>query len=505
MSSIQRELTDETATIALGQELALFSRNAVTICLHGDLGAGKTTLARALIKTLASSKNIPDVPSPTFSLVQPYDDLRIPVHHYDLYRIENLDEAYELGLFDDLENRLTIIEWPERLGAELPINRIDVFFEIKDEYRSVKITGNGLAANIVSRIEMVSNFLANGTWRSAQRRFLQGDASARRYERLTLANGDKAILVDMPSSPCGPIIKDGKTYSEIAHTAEGIVPVAGINSKLLDLGFSAPVSLQQDLKNGLMIIEDFGDKVFGVMINGGQNMEQPIKAATQLLADMAIIDWPNEVDKHKIPDFDFSAFRVETELLLDWFWPLQNPDAVGKETSSLFLNTWKHLFSLVKTDHPVWVLRDFHSPNLIWMPTRKGTQRVGLIDTQDCLLGHPAYDLVSMLQDARADLPDGFEAKYLSYYCQLRQQQEPHFDVAAFETAYAVFGAQRATKILGIFARLYKRDGKPGYLQHIPRVSAALEKNLKHPALSDLAHWYSNNLPSKIRIVMEEL
>ncbi len=500
---MERNLKDETATAALGREFALFCSSGITFCLSGDLGAGKTTLARALIQGLAVDGSFPEVPSPTFSIVQPYDELRFPVHHYDLYRIEQVDEVYELGLFDELEDRITIIEWPEKLDGDLPENRIEIFLAIEDSHRIAKIKGIGNCANIITRLDAVENFLKDGQWSNAERQFLQGDASARRYERLNLANGAVAILMDMPKAPDGPIIKNGKPYSEIAHIAEGIFPVAAINSTLAKMGFSTPKSLQQELASGLMIIEDFGDSVFGTMIDNNQNIDLPMQVATELLADIASKRWPSSADNHTIAEFDLPSFSIETQLLLDWFWPLQKNSDVENQIRNSFSETWTELFPLVQTAQPVWVLRDFHSPNLIWLPERSGIKRVGLIDTQDCLRGHPAYDLVSLLQDARVDLPGNFETKYLEQYCGLRLAQDATFDRHAFEIAYAVLGAQRATKILGIFARLYKRDGKPGYLEHIPRVSAALEKNLQHPALSKLAEWYCANLPVTDRVVRE--
>jgi N-acetylmuramate 1-kinase len=144
------------------------------------------------------------------------------------------------------------------------------------------------------------------------------------------------------------------------------------------------------------------------------------------------------------------------------------------------------------------VLRDYHSPNLLWLPERKGMARVGLIDTQDCLLGHPAYDLASMLQDARVDIEFGFADELYEHYCDLRRKQGA-FDRAEFDIAYSILGAQRATKILGIFARLSKRDGKHGYLRHVPRVSRYLERDLAHPRLSKLKAWFDRHLPAAAR------
>ena len=146
----------------------------------------------------------------------------------------------------------------------------------------------------------------------------------------------------------------------------------------------------------------------------------------------------------------------------------------------------------------MWTLRDYHSPNLIWLPGREGIARVGLIDTQDCVLGHPAYDLVSLLQDARVDIPRQTADRLLDYYCALRRTVA-RFDEGSLRLAFAVFGAQRATKILGIFARLSRRDGKHQYLRHIPRVSGYLERNLAHPALAPLKQWFDKHLPVELR------
>lgn len=505
MEPIARTLNSEAETSALGAELALFVRPGMTVCLHGEIGAGKTTLARALIRALSDDKDQLDVPSPTFSLLQPYEETRITVHHFDLYRITDVNEAHEIGLYDNLEDRLTIIEWPERLEGDLPDDRIELALAISGTGRTVTITAVGQMQKVVERMVLVSNFLTSGDWKAANRAFLQGDASSRRYERLTLENGKRAILMDMPEAPDGPVIKDGKTYSDIAHIAEGIFPVAAINNFLHQQGFSAPRSLQRDLPNGLMVIEDLGSLVYGDMIQTGADMSEPMTAATQLLAHMAACHWPEVVmidsTEHHIPPFDLAAFKMEASLLLDWFWPMVSGDDVAIDIRQSFEEHWENVFPLTRAANPVWVLRDFHSPNLIWLPGRNGIERVGLIDTQDCLLGHPAYDLVSMLQDARVDLPTGCEETYYQAYCQQRSKQNHAFDDQEFAAAYAILGAQRATKILGIFARLNRRDGKPGYLKHLPRVSAALEKNLQHPSLADLAEWYQTHLPADRRKV----
>jgi len=503
VNNLIRELKNEDATKALGRELSLFASCGMVICLSGDLGAGKTTLARALIQALSINQKPLEIPSPTFSLVQSYEALRINVYHFDLYRINNSDEVYELGLFDDLEDRLTIIEWPDRIETDQLKDRLEICIETINEYRTATLKGFGTMEKLVERMNAITSFLDHGPWKNADRQFLQGDASARRYERLSLPNKDNVILMDMPDKADGPVINAGKPYSQIAHIAEGIIPVAAINKTLHQLGFCTPLSLQEDLPNGLMIIEDFGDQVFGAMLNESIDMNEPVMAATQLLAHMTTIEWSDMAIsgnfKHQVQAYGDDAMAIECSLLLDWFWPLLKNGKASQEVRDSFFNIWKNLFPLANTSAPVWVLRDFHSPNLIWLPERKDIDRVGLIDTQDCLLGHPAYDLVSMLQDARVDLPDEFEVRFFRHYTQLRQELDPGFDEKSFAAAYAMLGAQRATKILGIFARLAKRDGKPGYLKNIPRVSAALEHNLSHPALWELAQWYQTYLPVEER------
>jgi aminoglycoside/choline kinase family phosphotransferase len=160
-----------------------------------------------------------------------------------------------------------------------------------------------------------------------------------------------------------------------------------------------------------------------------------------------------------------------------------------------FVNLWSETLMEVVAAPPTWTLRDYHSPNLIWLPEREGLARVGLIDFQDAVLGHPAYDVASLLQDARVTVPAELELKLLGLYARERKAGDPAFDTTAFARAYAIMGAQRNTKILGIFARLDKRDGKPQYLPHLPRIEAYLARSLAHPALARLKGWYGAVLP----------
>jgi N-acetylmuramate 1-kinase len=500
MASFSRHLKDTEATMALGAELALMARAGSVICLEGELGSGKTTLARSFIQALAGEEI--EVPSPTFTLVQTYDTTRVPVAHVDLYRLGAPEELSELGLDELLGTHQLIVEWPERLGRDWVADRLVVNLATDGKGRKAALEGRGAWALALKRLSAIADFLKDTDWAKAERVFLEGDASFRRYERLVMG-GKTAVLMDMPERSDGPVVKHGKPYSAIAHLAEGINAVLAVNSCLDERGYSAPKIFASRAKEGLAVIEDLGSDVYGRKVLRGDDMTEPLAEAVCLLADMAGKAWPAKVaipdnGWHHIPAYDREAMTIEVELVLDWFWPFAKASTPSDKDRSDFLNIWTELFPLAEHEPPVWILRDYHSPNLMWLPKRRGFKRVGLIDTQDCVLGHPAFDLASLLQDARVDVDFDVADQLLDKYCALRQAA-PGFDEASFRSAYAFFGAQRSTKILGIFARLSKRDGKRGYLRHIPRVSRYLERNLNHPRLARLRQWYDRHLPQTLR------
>ena len=499
---ITRDLPDEAATVALGRELSLFVKPGDWLLLSGPLGAGKSTLARALIHALAPEHGAFEVPSPTFTLVQPYDFTRIPVAHVDLYRIADPYEVDELGLEDLARTHLMLVEWPDRL-ERLPADRLEI--ALSDDVaagRSARLVGHGAWAERLARMERARQLVERfAKGRKIERRFLQGDASARRYERLVEEGRAAGILMDMPERPDGPPIRDSRSYDEIAHLARSARAVWAVNTVLAERGFSAPRILAEDLRNGLLVLEDLGDAVYGRLYAEGV-MEEPLAAAVDVLAAMAAQSWPKAIEtpagEHVIAPYDEEAFLIEAELLLDWFWPFVKGTPADEAAKAQYRKLWTYVLPLAQAGAPVWCLRDYHSPNLIWLPERKGLARVGLIDTQDAVLGPAAYDLASLLQDARVSIPQALEEAMLQRYFTLRRQQEAGFDEEAFRAAYAVMGAQRAAKVLGIFVRLKLRDGKPGYLRHLPRVKGLLARNLAHPALGDLRAWMEQNLPEAI-------
>lgn len=501
LTPLQMHLATETDTQNLAEEISLFLRSGMIVLLKGNLGAGKSTFARALIRALSNSKGDFDIPSPSFSLVQTYDFTRVPVAHIDLYRTKADVEVNELGLADLVSSHLLMVEWPNEVMENLSVSRLHLEFSGTGNSRDVEITGEGACVGLLTRLVEIRNFLSRIGWGEATRIFLDGDASSRRYERLQQAEA-RALLMDMPSRADGPPVKDGKPYSAIAHLAEGLRSVVAINDLLVSRGYGTPQILACDIGQGLALIEDFGDNVFGRLRAHNHPMRVPMEAAIEILAKMAAEDWPKQIQmrdqsRYTISTYDSESQLIEVDLLTSWFFHYAKSKLPTKDQVAEFHGVWSKVLKSAQPNKPVLVLRDFHSPNLIWRPEQTGLKRVGLIDTQDALLGHPAYDLVSLLQDARIDIPVEEESQLYLCYSELRQKLET-FDNDEFVRAYAILGAQRATKILGIFARLSKRDGKSGYLQHMPRVSRYLWRNLQHPVLSELRQWMETNLPEAI-------
>jgi tRNA threonylcarbamoyl adenosine modification protein YjeE len=497
---LTRRFESAAALEAYAAELSLFARPGMVLLLKGDLGSAKSTFARAFIRALAQGVEF-DVPSPTFTLVQTYDETRVPVAHADLYRIGSVQELEELGFDDLITTHVLIVEWPEKILDEDHPDRLLIELSGSGSRRDAVISARGAWEQALARNTAINTFLGTTRWAGAERRFLEGDASFRRYETLHLGP-EVAILMDMPARPDGPPVKYGKPYSAIAHLAEDIRAVIAVNGVLAERGYSAPKSDAYDLAQGFAVMEDLGRNVYGRMMREGHDMAEPMSAAVAVLADMAGRTWPHEVslagEIYRVPPYDVEAQLIEVDLLPSWFWPHLNGSPIPATALAEFEALWMELLPLTQRGPRVWALRDYHSPNLLWLPERTGHARVGIIDTQDALMGHPAYDLASMLQDARVDIDCGLADQLYDHYCALRTD-DPAFVRSDFDVAYAILGAQRATKILGIFARLSKRDGKHGYLRHIPRVSRYLERNLAHPRLAQLKRWFDTHLPAQRR------
>jgi len=305
-------------------------------------------------------------------------------------------------------------------------------------------------------------FLTTLGWEGAVIVPLAGDASFRRYFRVTLGTR-RAVLMDAP-----PPHEDPRPFMAIARW-------------LLAKGFAAPAILGADEVRGLVLIEDFGD----------DRMREAIEAdpdtTVQLYSDA--VDLLVALRTHApegLAPYDAAVLHREAALLPEWYTPAVGLDVDGEG----YRAAWDQVFAHALADKPVTVLRDYHVENLMLV----GPERtLGLLDFQDALAGHPAYDLVSLLQDARRDVEPSIEEAMLKRYLAATGEGE------AFLNAYHVLGAQRNAKILGIFTRLWKRDGKPRYAALCPRVWAYLERDLSQPVLAPVAAWFDDNVPPELR------
>ncbi len=312
-----------------------------------------------------------------------------------------------------------------------------------------------------------ASFLQSIGWGGAEITSLAGDASFRRYFRVVVGP-NKAVLMDAP-----PPREDPKPFLKIARY-------------LSENRLAAPEIYGQDLEHGLVLLEDFGDARVRDWLDEHPGEEEGIYArAVALLADL------HRLPPADAPPYDRAAYDREVDLLTEWYCPAMglDVDLVG------YRSAWNAVLPLVEQDDAarVTVLRDYHAENIMLIAGRPQAHNLGLLDFQDALIGHPAYDLVSLLQDARRDVAPALEAKMLAHYRALARPG------AGFDAAYAVLGAQRNAKIIGIFTRLWKRDGKPRYLGFLPRMWGLLERDLAHPALAPVAQWFAANIPANVR------
>ncbi len=306
-------------------------------------------------------------------------------------------------------------------------------------------------------------FLDSAGWGGAEILPVAGDASFRRYFRV-VEGGRSAILMDAP-----PPHEDPRPFLAVARWLAG-------------QGFAAPAILHEDLAQGLVLLEDFGDVRLRETVDAEPARELGLYgAAVDLL--IRLHDTPAGVEA----PYDLAVYQREAGLFVEWYCP-----AVGLEVDAAgYRDAWDAVLAPLLDGHrPVTVLRDYHAENLMLI---EGGEGLGLLDFQDALAGHPAYDLVSLLQDARRDVPEAIEAAMLERY------RAATGAGAAFDIAYHVLGAQRNAKILGIFTRLWKRDGKPRYPALCPRVWRYLERDLAHPALKPVADWFAANVPAEKR------
>ncbi|MDQ0318246.1 tRNA threonylcarbamoyl adenosine modification protein YjeE [Pararhizobium capsulatum DSM 1112] len=486
---IELQLNDEAATKELGEDLALAVRAGDCLALSGDLGAGKSTLARALLRALADDDAL-EVPSPTFTLVQSYE-LRIPAAHFDLYRLADVSELDELGFDEAISDGIALVEWPERAEGVLPNTTITLAFSHEGDGRRVIVSGPDAPLARIARSLSIREFLKRSGYGDAHRRHLSGDASARAYETILADDRMPMILMDSARHKPGPILEDGKYYQQLAHIAEDCIPFVAIDQDLRAKGFSAPEIYQSDLDAGILLIEDLGRE--GILDEDGKPVEARYIESVRMLAALHAQKVTPEIEVstgciHSIPDFDRRAMKIETRLLLDWYLPWKRGTQASAEGREEYVQIWDGLIDLLASSETNLLLRDFHSPNIIWREGETGSKRIGLIDFQDAMIGPTAYDVASITQDARVTIDRSLASRMLNVYISDRKASGS-FDQDMFVRDWHLMSAQRNCKLVGIWVRLMQRDGKPGYMKHMPRTLAYLDAALAHPALFPLRDW----------------
>ena len=318
------DVADEAGTAALAQDIASLLKTGDTVTLAGDLGAGKTTFARALIRALMDDPDV-EAPSPTFTLMQIYESAAVRIVHADFYRISTAAELAGLGWEEAAEDAIVLIEWGERVPDALPQDRLDVRLSYADadnrDARRVTVSGHGSFAARLSSFKSLRELLRKEGWADAKRSFLMGDASTRAYETLEKPDGQRAILMISPPRPDGPPIRYGKSYSAIARLAENVKPFVALANGLRAQGLSSPQIYGQDLDAGLLIVEDLGREA--VVDENGPIPERYLEAAGALaglhahrLPDVLPVEGDGN---YHIPPFDLDAMLVEVDLLLEWY------------------------------------------------------------------------------------------------------------------------------------------------------------------------------------------
>lgn len=498
---------DEAAVARLAEFVALKIRPGDAILLRGDLGLGKTTFARALIRALLADPDA-EVPSPTFGIMQPYETSRLSLAHFDLYRLSGPDELEELGFRDAAAEGAVLVEWPERAASGMPPERLDITIApgTTPALRDVTLAATQgwqlrLDRVLALRAFTLASLPSSETLVSVA--YLQGDASPRAYARL-LTSAGRHVLMDAPRMPDGPPILRGLPYSRIAHLAEDVRPFVAIGNALEAGGITTPTIRAADLDGGMLLLEDLGDMTFGRALAAGVPQGTLWSAAVDTLIQLRRAPLPDELPlpdgtAYRLPRFDRAALEIEVSLFLDWYWPEVMGAAAGDDLRAEFMALWAPVIDGILAEPPGVFLRDFHSPNLFWLPERLPGAKVGVIDFQDALAESWPLDLVSLLQDARVDVPEDIEQGERERYMHEVALSDRSFDRDRFLATYAAFGAQRNTRLIGLWVRLWRRDGKPAYLRHMPRTWAYLERNLEHPALAPLASWFAANVPQSAR------
>ena len=360
----------------------------------------------------------------------------------------------------------------------------------------------------MTREDQLRDFLAASGWGDAVVTPIPGDASTRSYARLR--DGVRnALLMNQPQGAETPVApahagaeeRRALGYNAVARLAGAdIGRFAAVANHLKEAGLSAPEVFAADNAAGFMVLEDLGDGLFDQVVDGGGDERALYLGAMEVLAKLHARPAPDAISGKPLFAYDETALLAEADLLTEWFFPHALGRAATADEVEEHRGLWRSALAPVLASPRVFVHRDYHAQNLLWLPQRSGAARTGLIDYQDAVAGSHAYDLVSLLEDARRDVDPAVAQAAVRHYLEMMTAQGTPLDEAGFRAEMAAIAAQRNAKIVGIFARLFRRDGKPRYLGYLPRVWGNLNHDLAHPSLASLRAWYDRTIPSEKRL-----
>ena len=363
--------------------------------------------------------------------------------------------------------------------------------------------------DLTGRAEARAAFLAAAGLADSRREPVAGDASTRAYERLHRPDGSTLILMDAPPAAeslsaganASPQERMALGYNAMTRLAAGRTDAfAAVAGWLRGRGLSAPEVVGLDARAGFAVLEDLGDQLFVRRLAGGEDASAVYGAAVDLLAALQCepppTTLPGPAGDWPLLPYDVLALRTGVDLFLEWWPRLVGLPPVDEAAGAEWVELWAPVLERGEAGATVFVHRDYHAENLLWLPERAGVARVGLLDFQDAVRGHPAWDLLHLLQDARRDVAPELEAAMLDRFLSLRRG----LDREAFLADYAALGALNAARILGpVFARQIVLFGRVKYRAFLPRTWRALERDLAHPGMASLERWFDRHIPADRR------
>lgn len=460
---------------SLAKSLAAQLRAGDCIALSGDVGSGKSTFARAAIQALAS---VDDVPSPTFTLVQHYDAAAGAVAHFDLYRLKSPEEIFELG-FEEAASGIVLVEWPERAHALLPRRRLTIELAASQNGAARRLRFSGAdwqerLSSLAQKDLALKAFLNAEGWGHADRQPMAGDFSARCYARLKRdgKNPARALAMMMPD-------------------AAALKPFLTMQNLLSSHGLSVPQVYAKDEPHGLALIEDLGDMRLDTILDAGQDAAPLYTACMDALLSLHRRASAADAALWGVPLFDRMRFLEQVCLFLDVYGPLVLGQKWGEDARQSFERAWNAALETACQSTQSLLLRDCHAANIMMRENKTGAYEPVFIDFQDGGVGPVAYDIASLLEDARRDVDESLRAKMIAHYLEGNKLVSPH----EFQQSYAVLAAQRHMRVLAITARRWLKEGAPEAQDFFKRTWGLFLKHHQEPLLRQVYTWLDAHVP----------